>query len=152
MPLQLLQSVLSPFLWIGTTIDSFHSSGNFSFFEIEVISLWISPQVVPPPALISSAGISLIPGDLWLFNLPIANSTSKALSLSTSGSAVCISACPTSLTPCTLNKWEKYFLHLTTILWVSATRSPFSSLTILHLGWYPFLKSLMPLYKSLMTP
>ena len=58
-------------------INSFHSSGNFSFFQIEVISLWISPQIVSPPVLISSAGISSIPGDLWLFNLPIANSTSK---------------------------------------------------------------------------
>ena len=35
-------------------------------------------------------------------------------------------------------------------MWESANKSPFSSLTILHLGWYPFLKSLMPLYKSLM--
>ena len=44
-------------------IDSFHSSGNFSFFQIEVISLWISEQIFPPPALISSAGISSIPDD-----------------------------------------------------------------------------------------
>ena len=35
-------------------------------------------------------------------------------------------------------------------MWESATRSPFSSFAILHLGWCPFLKSLMPLYKSLM--
>ena len=54
------------------------------------------------------------------------------------------------LTPCTMNSWEKYFLHLATILWESATKSPFSSFPILHLGWYPFLKSLMPVYKSLM--
>ena len=27
-------------------IDSFHSSGSFSFFQIEVISLWISKQIV----------------------------------------------------------------------------------------------------------
>ena len=90
-----------------------------------------------------------IPGDLWLFNFSLAGSNSEALGSGTSGSAVCISACPTSLTPCTLNSWEKYFLHLATILWESATRSPFSSFTILHLAWYPFLKSLMPLFKSL---
>ena len=65
------------------------------------------PAYFPPPALISSAGISSISGDLWLFNLPIANSTSKALGSGTSGYAVCISAYPTSLTPCTLNNWEK---------------------------------------------
>ena len=91
-----------------------------------------------------------IPGDLWLFSLSIASSISAALGSGTSGSAVRISACLTSLTPCTLNSWQKYFLHLATILWESATKSPFSSFTILHLGWYPFLKSLMPLYKSLM--
>src|SRR5215469_1627350 len=33
------------------------------------------------------------------------------------------------------------------ILWESATKSPFSSFTIIVLGWYPFLKSLMPLYQ-----
>jgi hypothetical protein len=92
MPLKLLQSVLSPFLWIGTMVDSFHS---FSFFQIEVISLWISKQIVLPSALISSAGIWSIPGDLWLFSLSIANSTLEALGSGTSGSAVCISACPT---------------------------------------------------------
>ena len=70
-------------------IDSFHSSGSFSFFQIEVISLWISKQIVLPPALISSAGISSIPGDLWLFSLSIASSTSAALGSGTSGSAVC---------------------------------------------------------------
>ena len=54
MPLQLLQSVLSPFLWIGTIIDSFHSSGNSSLFQIEIISLWIAQQIVLPPALIDT--------------------------------------------------------------------------------------------------
>ena len=57
MPLQLLQSVLSPFLWIGTIIDPFHSSGSSSLFQIEIISLWIAQRIVPPTALISSAGI-----------------------------------------------------------------------------------------------
>ena len=41
------------------------------------------------------------------FNLSIADSISEALGSGTSGSTVCISACPTSLTPCTLNSWEK---------------------------------------------
>ena len=93
-------------------IDPFYTSGNFSFFQIEVISLWISKHIVLPPALISSAGIWSIPDDLWLFSLSIASSTSEALGSATIGSAVCISACPTSSTPCTLNSWEKYFLHL----------------------------------------
>ena len=47
------------------------------------------------------------PGDLWLFSLSMASSTSEALGSGTSSSAVCISACPTSLTPCMLNSWEK---------------------------------------------
>jgi hypothetical protein len=39
-PLQLLQSVLSPFLWIGTMVDSFHSPGSSSLFQIAMISLY----------------------------------------------------------------------------------------------------------------
>ena len=79
MSLKLLQSVLSPFSWIGTIIDPFHSSGNSSLFQIEIISLWIAQRIVLRPALISSAGIWSIPGDLWFFSFSIANSTSKAL-------------------------------------------------------------------------
>ena len=37
-PLQLLMFVISPFLQIDTVIDSFHSSGNSSLFQAEVIS------------------------------------------------------------------------------------------------------------------
>ena len=55
------------------------------------------------------------------FELVETSSTSQALGSGTSGSAVCISACPNFLTPCTLNSWEKYFLHLATILWESVT-------------------------------
>jgi len=62
------------------------------------------------PTLTSSADIWSIPGDLWLYSLSITNSTSEALGSGTSGSAVCISVCPTSLTPCTLNGREKYSL------------------------------------------
>jgi len=32
-------SVLSPLFRIGTMIDSFHSSGNSSLFQMEIISL-----------------------------------------------------------------------------------------------------------------
>jgi hypothetical protein len=32
-------------------IDSFHSSGSFCLFQIEIISLWISQLIVLPPAL-----------------------------------------------------------------------------------------------------
>ena len=58
-----------------------------------------------------------IPGDLWLFSFSLANSTSKELGSGTSGSAVCTSVCLTSLTPCTFNNWEKWFLHLAKIRW-----------------------------------
>jgi hypothetical protein len=95
------------------------------------------------PALISSAGIWSIPGDLLLFSFSIANSTSVALGSGTSGSAVCIAVCLTSLTP-----WEKYFLYLAKILWYSATKSPFLSFTIIVLGWYvPILEVInVPIY------
>jgi hypothetical protein len=54
-------------------IDSFHCSGNSSLFEIELISLWIPERIVLPPALISSAGILSIRGDLCLFSFSIAS-------------------------------------------------------------------------------
>ena len=50
MPLQLLQSVSSPFLQIGKTIDSFHCSGNSSLLQILLISLRIAERIVLPPA------------------------------------------------------------------------------------------------------
>jgi len=44
MPLWLLQSVLSPFLWIGTMIDSFHSSGkctsSYKYVRITGVVSW----------------------------------------------------------------------------------------------------------------
>jgi hypothetical protein len=67
MPLQLIQSILLPFLQKGTMIDSFHSSGNSSLFQIEIINLWISQRIVLHPALINFAGIWSIPGDLYIF-------------------------------------------------------------------------------------
>jgi hypothetical protein len=100
-------------LIIGAMTDSFHSSGNSSLFQIEIISLWISVWIILPP--------------LWWILLESDH----------------------SLTPCIFNSWEKWFRHLAQILWESATRSPFSSFTTLFLGWYPLLKSLIPLYKSL---
>jgi hypothetical protein len=50
---------------MGTLTDSFHSTGSSSLFQIAIISLWIAPRIVLTPALISSAGIWSIPGDLW---------------------------------------------------------------------------------------
>jgi hypothetical protein len=41
-PRQLLQTVLSPFLWIGTVIDSFHRSGKSSLFRTELKHLFIA--------------------------------------------------------------------------------------------------------------
>jgi len=83
------------------------------------------------------------------FSFSMAFSNSKAPCSSTSGSAVCMPVYLTPLTPCTLNIWEKWLLHLAKILWQSVTTSPFSSFTILVLGWQPFLKSMTPLYKAL---
>jgi len=96
-------------------IDSFYSSGNYSLFRIQIISLWISQWIVLPPSLINSATIWPIPGYLRLFGFPIANSISKTLGPGTGDTAVCISVCLTSLTPFTFNSREKYFLHLAKI-------------------------------------
>ena len=81
-------------------------------------------------------------GDLWLFSFSIANTTSKSLASSTRGSAVCISVCLISLTTCTFNNREKSFLHLSKILWESATKSPFSNFTILFRGSQQFVNHL----------
>ena len=62
----------------------------------------ISERILLPPVLIISAGIWSVPGDLYLFSFSIAISSSKALDSGPCGSAVCISVCVTSLTPCTL--------------------------------------------------
>ena len=51
MHLQLLQYALSPILNIGTTINSFHSIGNSSLFQIELISYFISKRIVLPPLI-----------------------------------------------------------------------------------------------------
>jgi len=83
------------------------------------------------------------------YSFSVTNWNSEALRSGTSVSAVFISVCLTSLTPCIFNIWEKKLPHLAKILWESATISPLSSFTTLVLSWLPFLKSLMPLYKSL---
>jgi hypothetical protein len=131
-------------------INSFHSSGNSSLFQIEIISLWISQWIVLPPTLISSTGIRAIPGDFWLVSFSITNWTSVALGSGTSDSAVCISVCLPSSTPrtCVFNSWDKWFLHVAKILFESANKSYFSSSVILVLGWLYSLKSLIPLHKS----
>ena len=102
--------------------------------QIEDWSLPISERIILTLAFINSAGIWSIPGDLCPFSFSITTSTSKALGPGTSCSAVCISFCLTPLTPCTLNSWEKCFLHLAKILWQSVTKSPFSSFALLVLG------------------
>ena len=90
---------LSHLLKIGVMIDSFHSAGNCSLFQIELISLRISERIVLLPTVITSAGIWSVPGDLCLFSPAIAISNSKALGSDSCGSAVCISVCLTSLNP-----------------------------------------------------
>jgi hypothetical protein len=117
MPLYLSQSVLLPFLQMGTMIDSFPSAGNFSLFQIELISLWVTGRIVFSPCFNQFYWDLISTPDLWLFSFSIAISTSKALRSGTSGSAVCISVCLTSLTPCTFSSWEKCFHYLTLILW-----------------------------------
>ena len=68
-PLQ-LQSILSPVSEIGIMIDSFHSSGKSSLFQVELITSWISLQIVLPLAIINAAGIWSIPS-LYSFSVAI---------------------------------------------------------------------------------
>ena len=102
------------------------------------------------PALIDSAGFDqyLVICDLLAFQQP--SQPQRHLAQALVALLRCISVCLTSLTLCTFNSGEKWFLHLARILWQSVTKSPFSSFTILVLKWQPFLQSLMPLYKFLM--
>ena len=48
-----------------------------------------------PPDLISFAGICSVPDDVYLFRFSLPISTSEALGLGTSGSAICVSVCLT---------------------------------------------------------
>ena len=95
----------------------------------------MDPRMNYPTPCLNSVGIWSIPGVLWLFSFSISNSTSKALGSGTSGSAVRNSACLTSPTARILNSWAKWFLHPANYFWQSATKSPFSSFTIVVLGW-----------------
>jgi hypothetical protein len=49
---------------------------------------------------------------------------------------VCISVCLTSLTPCTLNSWEKWFLHLAKIISTFHVKC--------QLPWHEVRRSLQP--------
>jgi len=84
---------------------------------------------------------------LCLFSFSVATSTLKELNSGTNCSAVCISVCLTSLTTCKFCSQEKWFLNPEKILWESVTKYP-SFFKILFWAWQPFLKSLIPLYKS----
>jgi len=55
-PLHLLQFVLSPFLQIGTKIDSFFVSDNFSLFKLNLKSLWISERIALPSEILPGFG------------------------------------------------------------------------------------------------
>ena len=115
--------------WLLPLLRQFLHSPN------RIDKLWISEWNVLLLALINSAGIWKIPGDVYLFNFSVAISNLKVLGSGTSDPAVCISVCLTLLTTCTFNSWGKLFLHLAKILWEFVNKSLLSSFTILILGW-----------------
>jgi hypothetical protein len=106
---------------------------NISIFQIK-LCLWILVCNVSLPAWIICAGISSLPGDLYLFHFATIISASIELGSGTNGSAVWVSLCLKSLTLCTFYNWEKQFFHLFKMVWESASRSPFSSFTKFLLG------------------
>jgi len=63
----------------------------------KINKLRIAERIVLPPALVDSAGIWSVPGNLCLFSFSLAISSSKVLGLDPNDSAVCISVCLTSL-------------------------------------------------------
>ena len=87
-------------------IDYFHSSGNSSLFQIELIRLWISEWILVPPSLISYTEIWPVRGDLCLLSFKKNHLKIKAIGPGNSGCAVWISACLRSLTPCIFNNRE----------------------------------------------
>jgi hypothetical protein len=84
------------------------------------------------------------------FQLSNSNFISTRLGSGTNGSAVCISICLISWTPCTFSTWLKKSFQLFKKFWGFASGLPFSSFIILILGCYPFLNSFLTLYRSLM--
>jgi hypothetical protein len=76
------------------------------------MSLWITDTNVSPPAWYSSAGIWSLPRDLYFFSFAIEIWTSRWLGPGTSGSAVCISICLTSLTSWTYNNWDLTYIYI----------------------------------------
>ena len=118
---------LSPFLKIGTMIESFHLPGNFSLFQIELISLWSQSELFYP--YFNQFCWDLI--NTWwfvLFGFSVSISTSKALSSGTSGSTL-----PNIINPMHIQKLQETITSSARILWESVTKSPFSSFTILVL-------------------
>ena len=81
-------NLISPFLWIGTIMDSFHSCVNSSLFQMSTMSLCISSYNLPPPAWINSDWIWWTPVAVCLFNFSIASYISLRLDSRISGSAV----------------------------------------------------------------
>jgi hypothetical protein len=110
-------------------VGSFDSSGIFSLFEKELISLRISGLIFLPYALNGSPGIRSLPGNVFHFSFSIAISDSRALCSGTSGSAVYTRfVCITLLFPCTFNSCEKCFLRPAKILWSLQPNYTFHSL------------------------
>jgi hypothetical protein len=83
--------------YIPVQLRLLSNAGNSSLFVTESINLWPSERILLPPACINSARILPVRCDLHFFQIFHIH-----LNLS-SGSAVCISVCLTSLTPCTFN-------------------------------------------------
>jgi len=66
-------------------IDSFHSSGNFSLFQIEIISLWISEEIVLPSVFYQFCW-NLI--NTWWYNLSYSPNNSTFSDCKISGAQI----------------------------------------------------------------
>ena len=110
---------------------------NSSLFQVQLVSLCISECTALPPVWISSGEIWSLPGNLYVFDFSVAVSTSKASGLVSSGSAIYISFCLMSLTPCN-SITDSYSSTSSKYCWKILTYHHLSSFTKLVLGWHPF--------------
>jgi hypothetical protein len=98
------------------------------------------------PAWINSGGIWTVPDYLYPSNFAVAIPTSKGQGWGTNGSAVCVSICLTSLTPCTFSSLSEVI-----ILSIQSTVGICKQITIHILDQVSY-KLVIPLYGYLQWP
>src|SRR3978361_1771724 len=137
MPLYLLQSLVSPFLCIGTITPVFQSSGTLFVCQALLNNFSSSPLPCLPRCIIISGVILSWPADFPLFSLPILSSISSIVTISWSSLHFLFSASSsssfslqTSWLRCSVfNNSQKYSLQRCILSWLFVIITPFFPLT-----------------------